>query len=81
MSVECCVREEKNSQEFYVTNSGWNVQREAAAAETTNVEDAVTSEEFEKQNAQKLKQNLSGKKMQEQFTRETLEKVGKDETW
>ena len=58
MSVECCVREEKNSLEFYVTNSGWNVLRGVAAAETSNVEVTVMSKEFEKQNAQELKQNL-----------------------
>ena len=43
-----------------------------------NIEDTITSGEFEKKKAQELKQNCRGKKMYGHFVREMPEKVDKD---
>ena len=55
VSVERCVREEENNSGFYVANSEENLIKGAAAAETINTEDTVTSGAFKKQKAQELK--------------------------
>ena len=49
MSVERCVKEEKNSEEKLI--------RGCAVAETVNTEDTVTRGEFKKQKTEELKQN------------------------
>ena len=56
ISVERCVREQENSLGFYVANSEENLIRGVAAAETINIENIVTSGEFNKK-AEELKQN------------------------
>ena len=63
MSVELCIREEKNSLGFYVANSEENLIKGVSAAETICTEDTVTSGEFKRKKAQKLKQNWHEKKM------------------
>ena len=60
MNVERCVREEENTLAFYVA-------RGVAATEKINAEDTVTSGEFKKQKAQKIKQGWSEMKMHGQF--------------
>ena len=57
ISVECCVREEVNSLDFYVFNSEETLIRRVAAAETINTEDTGTSRELKKKKAQELKEN------------------------
>ena len=46
MSVERCIREDKNSLGFYVTKSEENLIKGVAAAEIIKTEDTVTSGEF-----------------------------------
>ena len=48
MSVELCVKKNKNSLGFCVFSSEDNLIRGAAGAETTNTEYTVASGEFEK---------------------------------
>ena len=55
--MECCVREEVNSLDFYVFNSEETLIRRVAAAETINTEDTGTSRELKKKKAQELKEN------------------------
>ena len=54
MSVERCVREERNSLGFYVANSEEILIRGVAAADTVSTENTVMSGEFKKQKAQAL---------------------------
>ena len=81
MSVERCVKEEENNLVFCVANSEENLIKGAAAAETINTEDTVTSGEFKKQKAQELKQNWHEKKMHGHFVTEIPEKVDQDRIW
>ena len=46
MSVERCVKEEENSLGYYVANSGENLIRGVAAADTIKTEDTVMTGEF-----------------------------------
>ena len=55
--MECCVREEVNSLDFYVFISEETLIRRVAAAETINTEDTGTSRELKKKKAQELKEN------------------------
>ena len=65
---------------FYVANSEENLIREVAAAETINIEDIITSREFENQKAHELTQNWGAKKINGQFVREIPETVDQDKT-
>ena len=80
ISVECSVRDEKNSLSFYVANFEENLIKGVTAAKTVNTEATVTSGEFKKQKVQELKQKWCEKKLQGQFVREMPEKVDKDKT-
>ena len=71
----------ENSLGFYVANSEKKLIRGVATTETINTEDTITSGEFKKQKAEKLKQNWSEKKMHRQFVKEVPEKVDKEKTW
>ena len=54
ISMERCVKEEKNSLGVYDANSEENLLRGVAAADTFNTEDTVMSGEFNKQKSQEL---------------------------
>ena len=46
ISVEQCIREEKNSLGFYVANSGENLIRWVSKTETINTRETISSVEF-----------------------------------
>ena len=81
ISVERCIREEKNNLGFHVANSEENLIRGISAAETINMRETITSVEFKKQKAKELKEKWSEKRMHKQFIRETMEKTDKEKTW
>ena len=60
ISVERCIRENKNSLGFYIAKSEENLIKGVAAAEIINTEDIVISGEIKKQKAQEL--NKTGMK-------------------
>ena len=81
ISVERCIREEKNSLGFYVANSEENLIRGVLTAETINTRETITSVEFKKQREKELKEKWSEKRMHGQFIRETTENVDKEKSW
>ena len=80
MSVEHCVRKEENSLGFYNANSEEKLVKGVSAA-GTSTQATLTSGEFKKQIAGRLKQNWIEQKMYGQFVREMPENVDKDRTW